>query len=42
MRPIANEIAVTADQVVNDRATTIKSKLLLGLSGREYLAKGDQ
>jgi len=39
MRPLANEIAVTADQVVNDRATTIKSKLLLGLSGREYLAK---
>ncbi|MEJ2690359.1 MAG: polysulfide reductase NrfD [Deltaproteobacteria bacterium] len=39
MRPLANEIAVTADQVVNDRASTMKSKLLLGLSGREYLAK---
>lgn len=39
MRPTANEIAVTADYVVPDRGTTIKSKLLLGLSGREYLAK---
>lgn len=39
MRPTANEIAVTADYVVPDRGTTMKSKLLLGLSGREYLAK---